>query len=292
MFKPYTIGTVPESKKSDLSAFFSQLLIVIVLFERKPEQSTAYSSIHDVARTSGVFPEVFLYDNSSNPSPVSSEKITYRHDPLNPGVSKAYNTASVFAENNRKSWMLLLDQDTGVTAEFFEKLQVAIRAHPETVAFVPRLKDQQGVVSPFYFAFGGGKRINPGPSFLSLRNHRFANSGLTVKLSAFQAVGGYDLDTPLDFSDISFAERLKAITDHFGVLESVLSHDFSDNTNMQPHDALSRFHRYCVGASSMSRKSRFPSPYAIRSFLRACRLCVRYKSVRFPGAFFRHFFHG
>ncbi|MDQ2657417.1 MAG: glycosyltransferase, partial [Bacteroidota bacterium] len=231
-------------------------------------------------------------DNSPHPSPFSSKNVTYRHDPLNHGVSTAYNTASVYAESKHKNWMLFLDQDTTVTVNFFEELLAAIDAHRETVAFVPRLSDQKGVVSPFYFAFGRGKRINTEPSPLSLSRHRFINSGLLVKLSAFRAVGGYDPEIPLDFSDISFGMRLMAITDHFWVLETILSHDFSDNSNMEQEDALLRFRRYCVGASVMGRKSRLPNFYAIQSLLRACHLSMRYKSGHFVTAFFQHFFNG
>lgn len=292
MFKPCTIQTLSGSKKSDLSSFFSRILIVVVLFERKPEESEACTSIHDVAVACDVFPETFIYDNSLQASLVLAENITYYHDPLNPGVSAAYNTASTYAESKRKTWMLFLDQDTAVTLNFFEELRAAIDTHNETVAFVPRLSDQKGVVSPFRFAFGRGRRINTGSSTLSLRSHRFANSGLLIKLSAFQTVGGYDPEIPLDFSDISFGKRLMAITDHFWVLDTILSHDFSNNLKLDSEDALVRFHHYCVGASVMGRKSGFLNVYTIQSLLRACHLSMRYKSGRFISAFFQYLLHG
>ncbi len=292
MFKPCTIRTVSGSKKSDLSSFFSRILIVVVLFERKPEESEACTSIHDVAVACDAFPETFIYDNSLHPSRVSSENIAYYHNPLNPGVSAAYNTASTYAESKHKTWMLFLDQDTSVTLNFFEELRAAIDTHSQTMAFVPRLRDQKGVVSPFHFAFGKGWRINIRSSTLSLRSHRFANSGLLIKLSAFQAVGGYDPEIPLDFSDISFGKRLMAFTDHFWVLDTTLSHDFSNNSKMNSEDALLRFHHYCVGASVMSRKSGFLNAYTIQSLLRACHLSVRYKRGRFISAFFHHLLHG
>jgi GT2 family glycosyltransferase len=259
-----------------------------VLFKQKPDQSPAYTSVHAVLGHSKPLPDIFIYDNSPQASPVTSGKITYLHDPLNAGVSKAYNAASVHAASTGKTWMLFLDQDTEVTRDFFDKMQTSVRAHSDSVAFVPRLKDRKGLISPFRWAFGGGIRTNKRGSPLSLASHRFVNSGLLIKLSAFQTVGGYDPDIPLDFSDIAFGERLRAITRHFHVIDVVLTHDFSDSSGMQSAHALARFHQYCAGAIAMSRKSGFPNLYAIRLFFRACRLCLRHKNTNFLSAFFQH----
>ena len=287
-FKPYTVGLQPGPEKSSSAAFLADCLIVIVLFKQKPDESTAYTSVHAVLGHFDTFPDIFVYDNSPEPSPITSGNISYFHDPLNAGVSKAYNKASVHAASTGKTWMLLLDQDTEVTRDLFDKMEAAIRAHSDSVAFVPRLKDRKGFISPFRWAFGRGIRTNKSESPLSLDRHRFINSGLLIRLSAFQAVGGYDPDTPLDFSDISFGERLRAIAKHFHVVDVVLSHDFSDSSPMSQADALARFHQYCVGAITMSRKSGFFNFYAIRLFFRACHLCLRYKDTNFLSAFFQH----
>ena len=48
--------------------------------------------------------------------------IHYVHDPSNGGLASAYNYALARAESEEREWLLLLDQDTSLTAEFISEL--------------------------------------------------------------------------------------------------------------------------------------------------------------------------
>lgn len=265
--------------------FFHELLVVMVMYKIKPEESAAYTSLQTALNNCSCFPEIFIYDNSPlpNPPPIG----TYVHDPVNSGVSLAYNTAATYAASTKKKWMLFLDQDTTVHAAFFGALSTTVSNHPESVAFAPLMRDSLGLVSPFYFAWGGGRRIRTTQVKLSLKQYRFVNSGLLIRLSSFVQAGGYDTDIRLDFSDIHFAERLRHIADHFVVVNSTLNHNFSGAQVLSADDALVRFQSYRTGARSMARHSRNTPLYFVRIILRASHLCFRYRDLRFMTAVFQ-----
>ena len=278
--------------RMNLAGFVEELLVVIVLFNTKPDESPAYASLLAIPGIVRPFPEMLMYDNSPLPVDIKSPGITYFHDPQNSGVSKAYNNACVCARQKKKKWMLFLDQDTSVYPEFFQRLQGAVVSWPKSVAFVPRMTDSKGLISPFHFASGRGIRIKAPATILDLATYRFINSGLLIRVSAFVAAGGYDENIPLDFSDISFGDRLKKVTDHIRVLNVPLHHQFSDNEKIPVEAALARFHLFRMGAFAMGNTTGRSSLYFIRALMRGCRLCLRYNDVRFLIQFLQRPVHG
>ena len=275
----------------DLPRFLEDLLIVVVLFKTKPEDAVAYTSLQKAFRDASS-PEILLYDNS--PVPASSERnnITYIHDASNKGVSHAYNSAALHASRRNKNWMLLLDQDTPVDPSLFDHMVIARSTFPHSVAFVPLIRDKVGLLSPFRFSAGRGRRIiSPGP-ILSLKRYRFINSGLFISCSAFTRAGGYDERIPLDFSDISFGNRLEKIVDHFVVLDIFMQHSFSDAEENAIDDALTRFNHFCTGALVLGQTSGSSFMSYFNIFLRASRLSLRHKDHRFMSHFLQRALHG
>lgn len=177
--------------------------------------------------------------------------------------------------------MLLLDQDTKVGELMFVRMDEAIRQHSACLAFVPRMVDKNGLLSPFLFSSGRGRRIRIANEKLSLMTHRFINSGLLIKRSAFEEAEGYDERIPLDFSDISFGSRLSKVTDHFTVLNMSLQHAFSDNEKVAVEDAISRFQHFCTGTILTGKSSGIAFKSYFNVLLRAVRLCIRYRDYRF-----------
>ena len=100
-----------------------QILAVIVLYKRAPEQSqTILSLIQVFGRNPGLNDSVrvLLWDNS--PVPASEVSLPFRfelgHGGQNVGTSGAYNHAMELADSLSCPWLLLLDQDTQVSEEF------------------------------------------------------------------------------------------------------------------------------------------------------------------------------
>lgn len=269
---------------TDLQRILGDLLIVVVLFQRRPEESQAVMSVNEALAGLPAQPKIFIYDNSPLATVVDSSMI-YVHDPSNGGVSKAYNKAAEFARTAKKKWMLLLDQDTTIVPELFRSWCESQIRHAGSVAFVPRMIDAQGPVSPFVLFMGGGRRMASRRETLPLARYRFVNSGLFIQCEAFAAVGGYDEKIPLDFSDVSFGQRLRKATDHFVVVDCTLQHDLSSTVRLSLAEAVRRFGYFCRGARSMRLQSRSGYQYVARAFLRALHLTVIYRKISFVRTF-------
>lgn len=276
-----------------LAEFLNDLLVVIVLYRTNSNPSLAYLSLVSAFNDSSSSPEIFLYDNSPWPLHSSFGSATYIHDQDNPGISRAYNRAALHARSLNKHWMLFLDQDTSVDGTLFKKMAQAIESHPQGVAFVARMYDKNGLLSPFIFSFGRGRRIKRlHQCILPLKQYKFINSGLFVKESAFTSVGGYDERIPLDFSDISFGRRLANVCDHFVVLDVSLKHSFSATEEIPAEHALRRFSHFCTGALTLGKESRSIYPYYLAAFLHAAKLRFRHRDFRFFATLFYHVIHG
>ncbi len=163
--------------------------------------------------------QVLLWDNS--PLPWHDWKLAfpcdYRHAATesapNDGVSGAYNAALAMCTRKGLPWMLLLDQDTGVTAAYLagmSRYRRAVEMDERIAAVAPLLLEKDFQLSPqrvwrhrFQPVSAESARILEGASFA-------ANSGVLMRASALQSVGGYSLDFWLDYSDIELFHRLYA----------------------------------------------------------------------------------
>jgi GT2 family glycosyltransferase len=272
----------------ELAVFLQEILFVIVLYKKKPEQSPSLSTVLKLARQLQTGLSVFVYDNSPERSTISDSSVIYRHDSSNGGLGKAYNEASSLAAALNKKWMHLLDQDTVTTVTFYHKLFDAVTRRPDSVAFVPRLYDAEGYISPFRWQWGKGKRITANHATLPLLTYRFVNSGLLIRHDTFQQAKGYHGKIPLDFSDIAFGEKLQKLVPVFSVVDESLQHDLSGSSHGSWRTSLERFHFFCLGAFTMGREYGPFYLYFARTMLRAVYLSLRYKRAGFIRTFFRH----
>jgi GT2 family glycosyltransferase len=272
--------------------FLADLLIILVVYEMKVSESPAFKSLTRALQLSRQMTTLFIYDNSLKCREVESDgnwKIIYRHDPSNPGVSKAYNEGFAFAKSENKKWMLLIDQDTFFPNDLFHRYYTLLSTHKIPI-IVPRLVDNRGVVSPFRFYLGSGHRQKkiPDSVTLSLKKYFFINSGLFIATGLFENAGKYDERLPLDFSDLSFVYRLRKRNDFFVLAEITCEHDLSGTRPATLTVRLNRFKAY-LRASRLFKLSYEPWALMmpIRSLLRAIVLSIRHKNFQFLFLFFQ-----
>src|ERR1700744_5398625 len=134
------------------------VLATVVIYKRSIENSEAVQALlrcfaEDPALAAGF--RVLLYDNSSEaqtpPQQICTVEVSYHHDELNGGLAVAYNHALGLAGEAGIPWLLLLDQDTRVTAEYLHEvlaLQPVAAKDPQIVAFAPKLAGITGLRSP------------------------------------------------------------------------------------------------------------------------------------------------
>jgi cellulose synthase/poly-beta-1,6-N-acetylglucosamine synthase-like glycosyltransferase len=207
------------------------LQAVVVLYRCAPEDSPALCGLQSALHADPAAAiRVLVYDNSpagNPPAPTLPDNIVYLHDPANGGLLAAYTHALQQAQASGAEWLLLLDQDTQVTADFVQlQLQMVdeLAARPTISACVPRLRSAGQLVSPHGPL---GLRQDALPAAFTgeapLGTTAF-NSGAMLRRSALQAVGGFPPGYWLDFLDHALFARLARAGFRLWVLPIELDH--------------------------------------------------------------------
>jgi GT2 family glycosyltransferase len=194
----------------------AKVLIVVVLYRTT---LAASRTVQGLVRAAAEHPaclhccEILLWDNSREPLADCALPFafTYHHAPQNEGVSGAYNGARRMAEQRGCEWLLLLDDDTSVTAEFLCGMTPYARQQlsPRIAAVVPFLYAGDRQLSPQLWRFAGHRPLpRPAQSRAESRAMFAANSGTLLRAAALAAVGGYSTRFWLDYSDIELFYRL------------------------------------------------------------------------------------
>src|SRR5258708_19448906 len=106
----------------DKRDFFDDLMVVLVIYKMEINESPAFSSLTKALQSGNHRAAIFIYDNSPQTHTHRQNQnweITYRNDPSNPGVSKAYNEGFEFPKSQYKKWIFLFNQNTYFPFFFF-----------------------------------------------------------------------------------------------------------------------------------------------------------------------------
>jgi GT2 family glycosyltransferase len=200
----------------------ARILMVVVLY-RPSLAISSLTSLKTIAGLQQAFSEdptlanafdLLLWDNSPQPvdSPALPFPFSYHHAPRNVGVSGAYNAAVEVAGEWGATWLLLLDDDTSVTAAYLN----GMRQHAEAAesdnaiaAIAPLLTAGNVLLSPRMWRFARHVALPPAAApYTETRAIYAANSGTMLRVEALRAVGGYSTRFWLDYSDIELFHRL------------------------------------------------------------------------------------
>lgn len=229
----------------EVSAFLEQVLLVIVLYRQRLEDSTAFESLEPLMQKYPGKICVFVYDNSEEPAGEYRKIGSYLHDPKNSGVSRAYNRAWEYAKQKGLRFLMLMDQDSHFPETIFRSYSDSVAKSPGIEVFAPHAKENQKLYSPFRFVRGRGTpAADISPGIHALSDLKLINSGLLVSVNAFEKCGGYDERFPLDFSDIVFCDRLFASGFDVYVMEDTIGHKHSSSRLSPPHESRQRFEKY------------------------------------------------
>jgi GT2 family glycosyltransferase len=224
----------------------TRIFAVIVLYKQRPSTSVTVATLARALATAGADCTVLVYDNtadnSAENSPVpsagagaSSEGMPadfrYYAATRNRGLLGAYEAALERARAEAYDWLLTLDQDTALPADFFSAIQPGLEAaatDSRIAAIVPHLAEGERLLSPAYVGIG---RATPLPAHFSGvpgREARAFNSAALLRVKALDAIGGFDPCFWLDHFDSSLHHRLYLHGWRMYVLDSVhLEHHFS-----------------------------------------------------------------
>jgi len=210
---------------------------VIVLYRIAPLQSPAFRSVMAARAELGAAigeVRVLVWDNS--PSPGSGqdlpEDVAYFTDESNSGLATAYNRAREWAALHGSEWLLTLDQDTAVPADFFRKMAAAARASTRYAgigAIVPQIAAGGKQLSPNWFQLGAIPRWwRTGYTGVPSEAVFAFNSGAMLRVWALEQAGGYDPRFWLDDSDAMIFSKLHEYGKRVYVAGDIqVEHEFS-----------------------------------------------------------------
>lgn len=232
-----------------LRGMMARVLIqaVVVLYKSTLQGSATMQSLRRIfSEHPGIAEQITLlvYDNS--PTPQGGGDVTafgvpfaYEHDASNGGLAKAYGYALELATKGNLSWLLLLDQDTTLTAEFFKELMTTLETGPaaHVCAVVPRQVRDGAALSPRLVR--RGQELPVGAGVASERLTVF-NSAACVRVSALLSVGGFPQEFPLDYLDHVIFHRLQRAEGRLLILPVSLEHQLSVK-NLAAEMSLERY---------------------------------------------------
>jgi len=270
-----------------LQSFLDNVLAVLVVYKRHASQVETFISLRYALEKQHCLFDLFIYDNSPFPmkGSLSSEepwRIHYHHDPLNPGVSKAYNEGFKLARHLGKKWLLFLDQDTVFPENALAVYTEALEQYPNMGIFVPILKADSKTCSPCRYLFRTGFHLHSiSPGVHQFIGKAILNSGMLVRTEVFEQCGGYDERIKVDFADFAFNNRLRRCCDSFYLLPLQCDHGFSGSEKGTLDAALDRFALFRQGATASSATVADSILYGLVVFKRALRLTLRFRSFCF-----------
>lgn len=232
---------------------------------------------------------LLVWDNSPRPCAPQTLNVPflYKWSRRNVGVSGAFNGAMQYALTHHYEWMLLLDQDTQVTDVFLQAMMQWSRrlASVRDIALVaPTVRVGSSIVSPRRYRFNY-HRAYPEPTPGVAAGNPFAiNSGCMVRTEALHAIGGFDLDFWLDYSDIEICHRFHVNGYRlWRATDAELQHEMS----VKDYDRLmtpERYTNYSYAETAFNDlcKGRCENiAQTLRLLLRAARQRLRYNNPTF-----------
>jgi len=241
--------------------------------------------------------DICIYDNSPEPTNKSKNelniKVHYIHNPLNPGVGKAYNEGVLLAKKLDKKYILLLDQDSQLKNDFLQKMIFEINKQPQLNIFAPIVisKITGEVLSPkeYNYNFFNSKKIdfNLNIKEIATKKYSIINSGMIIKVNLFNQVGGYNENILLDFSDHEFISRLSKFIEKISLLDTKIIHELSCQVNTTLSSRLFRYKTYLIGGKEFSKTINKRFSFYLVSFARGVKLSIKNKSFYYISIWFK-----
>jgi GT2 family glycosyltransferase len=219
----------------------NQIQAVLVLYRMRLQDSGTYAAWNAAAFSA--MADLMVCDNTPGTpgAPPGDFHGPYLAQPDNPGLAKSYNLALQRADHGGATWLMLLDQDTHLTANYFD--EVGHRAaefadDKSVVAIVPKLVENGVVQSPHMGICA--KTWTPLPpdtsGLLENRGQHIYNSGALMRVSSLLAIGGFPEDFWLDYLDHAIFHQLREHGGRVFLMNASIHHTLSSNAAPEPNN--------------------------------------------------------
>ena len=259
----------------------NNLYVIVVMYNENCDKSISCNALLNIKLPFNVI----VVDNSTTPNKNNElcqvNKWKYVNMNGNMGISKAYNKA-VNSITLKDYWVVIMDQDTYISSEYFERLNELIISKPEVWVKVPIVKDEKHYLSPSLISGNSVKRIKSVEEIKNHRNISAINSGMAIYSKVFEKMN-YDERFFLDYIDHNFIKEYKAkFNGNIDIIDSTLQQTFSDDMHDNIINDETRFKIYLNDFNlfcGINFSGRFY--YMMKVLYRAIKLSIIYKNFVF-----------
>lgn len=235
-----SVATAPEPRPATVAPPQVRVMAVVVVYERPLERVEAWRMLLaalaacDAHGSSAMgLTHVLVYDNSAMPRAQPDVPIagcSYVHDRRNGGTAAAYRAAAERATELGIGWLLLLDQDTQLPADFFRSATAAMqRSESVTAALLPWVFHGPVPVSPARVTLFGTVLPLKATSWRPSRRTQLTGiaSGALVRVCAVRSLSRFPVELWLDYVDHWMWAQFQRQGLQIGTLDATLEHNLS-----------------------------------------------------------------
>ncbi len=215
--------------------------IVIVLYQCSLDKSITFISLTEQLNKISIDYELVIYNNDINQK-IEDSRFTIVNSKENSKLEGAYNFALQRAIKNTKKWILLLDQDTLIPNNYFEKLNKLFDKDLSTdlVAIIPKLVSKEKVLSPKLLS--SKMRFERDIQNIGFTNDRIVafNSMSLFRVEFIKSIGGFSKDYPFDLHDHWCYNQIYKQNKSVYILDVTTEHD-SSFINFEENVSIARY---------------------------------------------------
>lgn len=210
-----------------------QIQIVLVLYKTTLNDSLSYKSLVEHIKSTTINFELLLYNNSPEVIVANDTGCMVVNSSSNAMLAGAYNYALKLATETNKDWILLLDQDTKLSKEYFEELEIFLNteSNAEFAAAIPVLFKKNLHLSPISYSayLGPFMFFKPASATSAIKNKCVSgfNSAALVNVAFMNSIGGFSNDYPLDMLDHWYFYQMYKANKQVKILNAKLEQNLS-----------------------------------------------------------------
>ncbi len=277
-----------------------EILAVVVCYKMPLKGSQTLRSLAAVLKSDPGLKksvDVLIWDNS--PEPLRRDEIPfpcrYEHAVRNGGVSGAYNGALGIAANLGCPWLLLLDQDTTLPPDFLCRMLEygrLVRNRSEIAAVLPTVWVNSRYMFPRTVHFNGTRAYRETFTGATQEETTTANSGVLLRISALQEIGGYSEEFNFEFSDVYVFHHLHRAGKRMWVAGDIRVDHKIAITDYGGEFTPERYRRFVMVEDAFVTLYMGKAENAaqiLRLLARFCKQLIRYPNKRYARISFEYF---
>ncbi len=250
-------------------------LFILVLYKTTLKESITFETLSKLLRHDILQKQLFIYNNSPE-IPITSECGIIQIASKNEMLVGAYNAGLQHAQDHGFRWIILLDQDTEITASYIDAVNTFINDPKNAIAAVPTIQNNNRILSPFWY--------NPNKGPFANKSHQpkhnecltAFNSGVILQVEFLLGIGGFNAQYPLDYLDYWYFHKIYLLKQEVTILHATLTHSLSvlnyrDNMTKARYKSLLAAEKQF--ATQLGKQALFY--YKFRLLGRCVKLCIK-----------------